>query len=163
MLPCLVILSQFAFASCSSGATPGAAHHRPLAVSNPLRSLIPFLSHSSALFRHSQKENCRVFKYFHTLAAKHPGWHTLLPFHDSETATASRLTPFVETLTNNPQRIENPAGLSPVFAVLTQFAICKPFCLTVLQETPGPGYSLLSAGHFPLNRIMCAPVKETTR
>jgi hypothetical protein len=105
--------------------------------------------HFFSLFCSPQKPIPRLFKQFHALAAKHPGWHTPqpLPFAArNKTAKQQVVTPFRPTLASLLERVENTATLSRVFATLTHFVTHNPCVCHSYKKTPGVAYT---AHHSP--------------
>jgi hypothetical protein len=113
--------------------------------------------HFFALFCILQKPIPRLFKQFHALAAKHPGWHSPkpLPFAARNmTAKQQAVTPFRATLASPLQPIENPATLSRVVATLTHFVTPNPCVCHSYKKTPGWRATCRARRRPPLPNLM---------
>jgi hypothetical protein len=125
------------------------------AAARPVSDLSPCPAYCSELFGRSQKLNSCPFKQIHTLAAKYPGWHTLVfqVQHPQPTFEKAR-----------------GGDLSAVFATQLRPQPEYPYTVTHTFRLPraskghhgrGAPHSSLATRHFP--RIMCAPLQEITR
>jgi hypothetical protein len=73
------------------------------------------------------------------------------------------LSPFLATLTDSSQPIENPATLSPAFATLTSFVNPNPFVCHSYEKHPGWGYPLIALSAKLFSPLSCYPAPNPFR